>query len=517
MARIASPTPRFHERVTIPVRGHLEEMRVVLTEDGPLQSLIDYFDHLKAPSRTVQLNAALAVGMLWDFYVARCPTGAPEQAAFLSEFVRHLGTGTIRQDGSDPLDLNWYPVAPGRAREIVRHATAYSDYCALTTGTESLNPLVPATFPQRIAAFRRFEHQRESSLLKHVYSPALVAQRAAMTRKVAVEGVPTKDKNAPPYFPFPHTLTLFQKGFRRTDAGSLWERYRVRDMLIALLQRFGGLRASEPFHLFAQDVEPLVIDPHDREWGTVADVRVFHPSAGGITYTDKVTGERRKSNRAEYLMSQWGRIPRDQMMWHGEWAGWKDPLLDDDPRNLFTVHWYPSVIGAYFWRLYRVYLRCVRPSGLDHPYLFVNLDASRADTFGAPYRIESYTDQLERAVERIGLRSAKDNGTTSHGLRHAYAQSLRASGVSEKAIQIAMHHKSPLSQQVYTRPTKRVVARELDQAHTRIRELDEHARALRRALPTEIAQAEARLRAQGGAVPGGLLDTLNSTFPRLLP
>ncbi|MBI2408396.1 MAG: tyrosine-type recombinase/integrase [Gemmatimonadetes bacterium] len=216
-------------------------------------------------------------------------------------------------------------------------------------------------------------------------------------------------------------------------------------------------------------------------------------------------------------MSQWGRIPRNQMQWRGERAGWKDPLLDDDTRNLLRVHWYPSAIGAYFWRLYTHYLRFVRPSRLDHPYLFVNLDASRADTFGAPYRIESYTDQLARAVKRIGLRSLQANGTTSHGLRHAFAQSLRASGVSEKTIQIAMHHKSPLSQEVYTRPTRQIVAHALDQAEARAREFNANARAIRHTGATGTGHDAGSRTDQGDKVPRGLLETLGPEFTTLLP
>jgi len=491
-------------------------MRVVLTQQGPLQSLIEFLRHLGSPSATSQRKAAVAVGMLWDYFVATQPTQPAEQAVFLSSFVSRLATGTVDTDGNDPLDLNWYPLSASRAREVVRIVTAFSDFCALQVGTEPLNPLVPATFPQRIAAFRRYEHQSVTSMLKHLFTPEIIARRAAVARKATVERAPTKAKDAPPYFPFSHTMALFQDGFRRATTGPTWERYQIRDMLIALLQRFGGLRVSEPFHLWVGDVEPEIDNPLDSEWGTVARVRVFHPRDGTITYNDKLTRKRLYTSRAEYLMSQWGRIPRDQMKWDGMWAGWKDPLLDDNPDNAMTVHWYPRIMGAYFWHLYQMYLRHLLPSGLDHPYLFVNLDESRDGTYGEPYRIESYTEQLEKAVTRIALASSKRDGTTSHGLRHAYAQSLRASDVSEKVIQIALHHKSLLSQQVYTRPSKRSAAHELDRAHARAREADEIARALQNQVPGEIARAEARVRTREDS-PQGLLATLDPTFLRLLP
>lgn len=516
MPRRTSPPPRFHERVTMPVPGHPNGVRVVLTADGPLQSLIDYFDHLGTPSPSTQRNAAMAVGMLWDYYVAAHPAEPAEQAQFLSKFVRLLSTGSVQSDGSDPLDLNWYPLSPTRAKEIVRQVTAYSDYCALVAGTVLLNPLVPATFSQRVAQYRRYEHQSAASLLKHLFRPVEAQQRAAVARQTVVRETVTRDQNAPPYFPFAHTTALFQEGFRRADEGPPWERYHIRDLMIAVLQRFGGLRVSEPFHLYVQDVVPDVRDPHDSEWGTSARVRVFHPSAGTITYKDNVTGKRQQSNRAEYLMSQWGRKPRHQDRWGGGRSGWKHALLDDGPDNAMTVYWFPSMMGAYFWHLYQMYLRHVLPSGLEHPYLFVNLDESQ-DNFGAPYRIESYTEQLKKAVKRIGLESSKRAGTTSHGLRHAYAQSLSAAQVSQKTIQVALHHKSPLSQQIYTRPSTQMAAHDLDRAHARARERDEAVRARWKTLPHEFAQAEARVRDEAAAAPEGLIATLDPAFPRLLP
>ena len=261
MSRRTSPPPRHHERVTVPVPGHPEGMRVVLTAEGPLQSLVDYFDHLGVTNPTRQRNAAMAVGMLYDFYVATRPTEAAEHARLLSRFARVLRIGTVEADGSDPLDLNWFPVAPSRAREILRQVTAFSDYCALEAGTVPLNPMVPATFPQRIAQYRHLEKQSAASLLKHTFAPGAAWARASRARQVPIPGVPTKAEAAPPSFPFAHTTRLFSEGFRRGgDEGPMWKRYHIRDQMIELLQRFGGLRVSEPFHLFVGDVEPEILD-----------------------------------------------------------------------------------------------------------------------------------------------------------------------------------------------------------------------------------------------------------------
>ena len=54
----------------------------------------------------------------------------------------------------------------------------------------------------------------------------------------------------------------------------LEERLNLRDILITMLMNFGGLRVSEPFHLFVHDVLPDPYHP-DRAY-----VRVFLPEEG---------------------------------------------------------------------------------------------------------------------------------------------------------------------------------------------------------------------------------------------
>lgn len=55
--------------------------------------------------------------------------------------------------------------------------------------------------------------------------------------------------------------------------------------------------------------------------------------------------------------------------------------------------------------------------------------------------------------ESIGLEISKFNGTTNHGHRHSYGQRMKNAGIDKKVRQVAMHHKSEESQNVYTEPT----------------------------------------------------------------
>ena len=68
------------------------------------------------------------------------------------------------------------------------------------------------------------------------------------------------------------------------------------------------------------------------------------------------------------------------------------------------------------------------------------------------------------AMRRIGLEPAMPLGTTPHGHRHAYGQYLRQAKLDRKVIQVALHHKSVLSQDVYTQANAAEVAAALQAA-----------------------------------------------------
>ena len=72
----------------------------------------------------------------------------------------------------------------------------------------------------------------------------------------------------------------------------------------------------------------------------------------------------------------------------------------------------------------------------------------------------------------MGVPPVKETGGTSHGLRHHYGQILTDAGVPLAVIQKAMHHKSPESTTIYTRPEADKVNRVLNQAVSRQERID---------------------------------------------
>ena len=476
MPRGAFPQPVYHDTVTMPLPGVPEGMRVVMTPTGPLQSLIGFFTAKPDCGASYQRKAASAVGLLFDFWVATAADPGPPPL-FLHRFVKTLRSGTKDlSTGHDPLDLYWPPVSIKRLREIIRVVTAYGDYCALHENVGTLNPTREATFAERVARYRQLDHVNKHSLLKHLGTRKDRWEQASAVRSVRAPRDVKKAVRAPKHFPLDRTQDLLWTGFRVRQTGAFWEQYKVRDLMIAILQRFGGLRASEPFHMFVNDVTPVVRDVDDPILGTEAEVHLYHPSEGRIRYRDPITRNVMVSTRAAYLHTMWNRRPRDLMYHHGEYAGWKDLMLEDGPENRANVYWFPRVWGAVFWHLYDIYLRMVRPRAgeheFGHPYLFVNQSDLANPTFGAPYRVESYVEQFDKAVRRIGLVPAKQFGTTTHGLRHAYGQVLSRLKMDRKSLQIFMHHKSPESQDAYTQPDLDTARAHLDAASRAIASMD---------------------------------------------
>lgn len=459
--------PRFHDTVTIPLAGRAEGMRVIVTAAGILWILVSLFlvPRHRLKSLAWQKKVCRAVGLLYDYSQAMpTPSEVLSQSQYLSNFVGALTAGTVVADGSDPTGLFWRPMGWAGVAEILSYVNLFADYCANKLETTNLNPRVPATFAERIAAFRRLDIRNQHSLLKHLGNAKARYTEARQSREVVARRAPKAAAVRPPYFPRRSFQALLNVGFRRQKVGRVWEQYNLRDTMIALLQRHGGLRASEPFHLFVTDVF------EDPRCPGHAEVRLYHPELGRFSYRDSLSGKVVHVTRREFLMARYGRVPRN-LMSGKQHAGWKDLMLDyDKPEYYCVVRWFPLCCGKFFWDIYKIYVRNIIPPGLDHPYLFVN--SSGASNYGSPYQLDTYYKNLDIATRRIGLETKKNLGTTSHGLRHAYGQDLEDHKIDEKIIQLCLHHKSPLSQRVYTQPELEKARRELNAGWQRMSHYD---------------------------------------------
>lgn len=452
-------TPRFHDAVTVPIEGRRAGIRVVMTESGPLVPLIEFFLIPKNTNRSIdwQAKACRAVGCLYDYLYAVRDAERPHRAiTYLSDFVQALLSGTIGPQGDDPTGLYWPPSSWSRVSETMSFVNMFSDYCAKHFDTATLNPKTAATFQERLAAYRKLDARNEHSLLKHLGTSKVEQMQATLVRTVQSPMSPKVSDLSPPRFPPVALQSLLSHGYMKRGKGRrLSDRYNLRDLMICVLQRFGGLRASEPFHLYVTDILEAKSNPGS------AEVRLYHPELGRFSYRDPVTGEVVHATRTEFLRNKYnGLVPRNRRT-DKKRAGWKELMLDVGPPHYYAVvRWFPPNWGKIFWKLYQAYVREVLPTKLAHPYLFVNLDKGKS--FGSMYSLAAYYDNHAAAMARIGVEVSKSEGTTTQGFRHAYGHSLEVSGISNKIIQSCMHHKSVNSQGVYTLPDAWEVSRALE-------------------------------------------------------
>ncbi|WP_293931761.1 gamma-mobile-trio recombinase GmtY [Iodobacter sp.] len=432
-----------------------------------LMPLIEYFlEYGRSRSPAWQREVARAVGLFIDYMQGnqeyfQAKTDRPQ---VLACFAEALVGGTINLEGHDSSGLFWEPRSLQRARILLNALTNFSDWLVNYYDTTSINPWRNASVSEQMAYWRRFDKRRSHALLAHTYDREEAIAWSKQARIVAIRrkelvSMPVQPKSFPDA-QFPRLIT---QGFiihGKARSPVLHERLNIRDALITLLLHGGGLRESEPFHLYVSDV---AVDPLNRQ---CALVRVYHPEQGKAPadFIDPVTGRYIDANRETYLRMKWQLEPRNLVAGRFH-SGWKELMLTDSQTNFAQVHWFPSVWGELFLTLFKIYITKLRSRHCKHPFLFV----SHKDCVdGDPYTVDAYRQAHARAVGKIGLEVCKQNGTTPHGHRHCYGQLLVASGVSKDIVQRALHHRSIESQAPYTAPSIGTIASTLKQAEERL-------------------------------------------------
>lgn len=432
----------------------------------PLVSMVDYIvDVGRARALSWQRHAARAVGLLVDFLAANAvPLKEQRNPKVFALFAEALVAGTIDLGVCDPSGLFWEPKSVSSARRLLGAATAFSDWLENRYGVRPLNPFREATVTEQIAYWRRLEKRKPNALLGYASYRYDHQARAQVVRTVGIRRkAPTAMGREVKSFPPERIWDLIFTGFSsrgKQRSASVHERLSLKDVLITILLHGGGLRESEPFHLFVSDVG---VDPQNPN---SAVVRLYHPEQGAAPadYIDPVSGRYIAGDREEYLRVRWRLQPRTLIEGRFK-AGWKDLHLFDQREKYALVHWFAPAWGEFFLTFFKSYIIHCRSRRSQHPFLFVS---QKAGFEGDPYTVDSYRQAHARAVRRIDLVPAKVLGTTPHGHRHAYGRRLADAQVDELTIQRVMHHKSPASQAVYTDPPGAAIAAALATAQSRL-------------------------------------------------
>lgn len=404
----------------------------------------------RSKSSTWHKKLVQAVGLLLDYMEANQEYySSPKE--FFDTFTESVYSGTINDKGLDPSGLYWLPKRVQTANMLLSALDGFSDWLYREYGAVQLNPWRKATRYEERLNWMAQINKSHNSFLGHLNDVHEISETAKLARNVVKRRNPYASKGGTKAFSESEIHKLLWEGFKYTRKNielDLVDRYNWRDIAITILMHGGGLRHSEVFHLWVQDVFP---DPEDLN---LAVVRIYHPSEGKAPQDFKnPTNGKYITDRESYLLLKYGLLPRNKYSGQDKrFAGWKEPRLDNDEDKYMHVYWLSKEWGYSFMYVWKMYMAKRLRDGIKdtHPFAFVSHSPK---TLGEMMPLRTQRESHEKAVEKIGLTVGKKDGTTPHGHRHAYGQRLKNANIHDRIKQIAMHHKSIESQKVYTEPT----------------------------------------------------------------
>lgn len=427
-------------RSTIHIENDIEmRIPVIFTKDGILKSYLEYALVYRNKSFSWMDASASAIRLLVEF-IEFNETRYKFPADLFKDFSEKLFSGTVNSKGMDESGLRWSQKSIANGNKIISYVTQFSDWLCDDKDMDSkanLNPWRKATSYEQRLNWAAYSHRHSKAFLAHTWSREGAVEQNKQSRNVRFKQDDrcTDGDQAENRFPDTHIDDLLHKGFVRPGVpltAPVFKYLELRDILITILMHFGGLRRSEPFHLWLKDV---ISDPENSE---SALVTVYHPEIGASPERDET---RKETLAREYQMKPRNQYERSKAL-H---AGWKNNKLSAMKGNLMVVHWFAPEASEYFLFYWKLYLKAQykAPNKLrKHPFAFTN-------QYGDPYTLKQYEKKYKKAVERIGLSVSKELGTTKHGHRYAYLNRLKEAGVGDIYIANCMHHKSLTSQQTY--------------------------------------------------------------------
>lgn len=415
-----------------------------------LEQLHRYQIKNRNKSRTWHKKLIQAVGLLLDYLDANKEYYHTAKD-FFESFTDAIYSGTINMEGTDPSGLYWLPKRVETANILLTALNGFSDWLCQEYGAVQLNPWREATKYEEYLNWMAQINKSQHSFLGHLNDIHDISETARLVRNVVNKRKPFAAKGNTKAFPEEKIHELLWEGFKNTRKNydlDLVERYNWRDIAITILMHGGGLRHSEVFHLWIDDVFP------DPEEPNLAVVRIYHPSEGmpPQDFKHPSTGKY-ITDRESYLLLKYGLLPRNMYSAQDKrFAGWKEPRLDNDSEKYMHVYWMSQEWGYIFMYVWKMYMAKRLRDGIKdtHPFAFVSHSHK---TLGEMMPLRTQRESYEKAIEKIGLTTAKKLGTTPHGHRHAYGQRLKNANIDDRIKQVAMHHKSIESQKVYTEPT----------------------------------------------------------------
>lgn len=420
------------------------------------RELLNYFEMNGGHSLSWQRQVARAVGLFYDFCVEKAPLYKNDNN--VTDTLR----GFIQCSLSGDAGLGWTPTKAKTVKRYVGFIMEFSRYLELD-GT-----LYESAAKTHKEYFYRAQMMRSNSLLGHVTNVNKVAARlqAASTDHIFKFSKSTDTTNVKvKAFPRELIAPLLNEGFQLENGEE-----NIGAKLLTILMLFGGMRNSEPFHLWFNDFN---IYPTT---GTL-EILLHHPSDSACNIPPY-----KKKTRYNYLVER-RMLPRNNNKNpHSLYAGWKNLALDNDfSTPIRLIH---SDAESLFLKLYKTYMQQRQVAmlaykakhGNEHPFFFVKM--GNTDDIGAPLSMNAYIKYLRAACGRLrkagyDVTYGAEYGFTPHAMRHWFASVLEEVDTPKKVIQELMNHRSILSQEIYKSSTNESIDSALNKiANTYLLELN---------------------------------------------
>jgi len=479
---------KWYRQITVQIQGPkgLVAAPIVLLDDGQPGYVINQWIYHLIDAGMGPSNLKLhvrALEHLYAFTMARFYQGSFDEHArqgLIASFIDAKRYGTDHYCTTDKphlqylkgLRLNWEKTPlDSTIRRYVEAINAFDKWQATFHGAQRLNPS-EKQFMSAWEIYQDFKRRKNWDPLVHLHTA-----RTHEKEKHQFQVVP----------PYEHRRRHGQKP-KTKKAFPITRLFKLldcvnnpRDELLLLLMAGGGLRKSEPLHLFRSDIE------QQTEWGELR-VRLEDPEDGMTEWTDD-NNKAQQGTRSEYFEKKWRNehLPRTHPLrnlrprcTHGDkdvlYVGFKGMTFgESDGANVFggdflgrhyDVHflwWLDPRVGARAQQVYQRYRNeCLLRNWntkepmtagwleRKHPWLFINLTP---ENYGDPLSYGSLESLWRNLLERLATRHGVDlrgKGLGMHSLRHFYgwycASVLRLDLTFTKMM---MHHGSIESTQVY--------------------------------------------------------------------
>lgn len=446
------PATRVIANIVQDNSGVATEIPIILTNDGPLESVTDYILslHLNGTSLSTINKYIQSIILLLEFLEANEGIFDDPKELF-SVFVRRLYSGTVGENGLDPSGLYWIPASVGTVSRHIGNLSNFTNWMSDKGSGSQLNTLRTATRHEERLQYAAWFRRNQNDFLGHIKDKSI---NTTVKRARSIKGRMPLSKTDDDAIAFP--TDKFDDFYRYGVGGAKDLRVALRDKIILLLIHGAGFRRSEALSLWITDVFEASTDP-DR-----AVVRIYNESEGvAPNGWNSRTGVK---TRKAYLREMYGRVPRTELL-NTENLGWKSKIVDHKDGYL-EAYFFPTDFALVFMSLWRQYLIYRASVECNHPYAFISFDSRY---LGRPYTSNAFNQNYAAGLKRIGLTPNKAEGLDPHGHRHNYGRRLTDAGVEPLIRKKCLHHKNIESQVVYTLPSSNKVSEALSLASEQLK------------------------------------------------